>query len=237
VSIIMPAYNLEHIIDAAVNEVIRELERNNIKKYEVIVVDDGSTDKTYQKVRINIQNPKVKIYKLTRNMGKGFALIYGFKHSRGDVIVFFDADLDIPPKQIIPLIKTVTKCYDVAITIKHHPQAKINGSLQRKLLSIVFNSLARLLTGVKFRDTQTGAKAFKREVLEYAIPKLAVKRYAFDLELLLVIVKRGYRVIEIPALYSVRHNKPVRLSELQRLILDLLGITYRLKVKKQYEPY
>ncbi len=234
VSVIIPAYNLENIIHHTVKEVEEILRAYRIR-YEIIVVDDGSIDNTFQQAMRTAKNPYIKTYRLPRNMGKGHTLLYGFHKSRGDIIVFFDGDLDIDPRQIILLVnKLKNNTADIVITSKWHPASRTIATPLRKFLSKSFYALTRLLLGLKVSDTQTGAKAFKRHVLEDVAKHLTVKRYAFDVELLTAAIARGYRIVEVPALWRIRLTGKFRVREIVRMFIDLLAITYRHRVKKQY---
>jgi dolichol-phosphate mannosyltransferase len=103
----------------------------------------------------------------------------------------------------------------------------------RRILSHGFNALVRLLTGIKLRDTQTGLKAIKRTALKTMASNLAVKRYAFDVELLTVANLYGLKVVELPI--NIRMNKGLfSLQEVWGMFLDLLGITYRFRIRKSY---
>ncbi len=233
-SIIMPAYRLSRLITYSIEAVENVLSTNNYR-YEVIVVDDGSPDDTHEHALKASGNPYVKIYRLPRNIGKGFALIYGFRRSRGDIVIFFDGDLDIDPRQIPLLINTLeNNSADIAITSKWHPQSETIATPLRKFLSRSFYALTRLLLGLNVSDTQTGAKAFKREVLEDIVPRLTVKRYAFDVELLTAATARGYKIVEVPAPWKIKLKSRFRVREIVRMFIDLLAVTYRHRVKKHY---
>jgi len=237
VSVIMPAYNLEHIIPLSILRVKEILEKHGYN-YEIIVIDDGSKDNTYQEaLRVSRVDPeRIKVYKLPRNKGKGYALIYGYKHSRGNIIVFFDADLDIDPHQIPLLIETLkSNGVDTVITSKWHPRSKTIATTHRRLLSKAFYALVRLLLGIKTSDTQTGAKAFHRKTLQNIADNLMVKRYAFDAELLTAITAKGYRICEVPALWQIKLTSRFKLKEIIKMFIDLMAIAYRHKVKKQYD--
>mgnify|MGYP000327143653 CR=1 FL=1 len=127
--------------------------------------------------------------------------------ARGDVIILHDADLDIPPEQIRILLEAMEKTNaDVVITSKWHPGSKVIASPIRKILSLAFRFLVRILTGLNLRDTQTSSKAFKRSALLRILPYMRVKRYAFDVEILLLTKYLGFKIIEVPAI------KPIRLK-------------------------
>ena len=228
VSVIMPAYNAEPFIQEAIKSVYSRLREAGIN-HEIIVVSDGSKDDTESKARQLIgEITGVRVFGYAENRGKGFALLYGFRRSVGDPIIFFDSDLDIPPEQILLLLKALRKAgADAAITNKWHPRSRTQATMLRMVLSKSYNALVRLLTGLQLSDTQTGSKAFRRYVLDEITPKMYIKRYAFDTELLLLTVRHGYRIVEVPSIREIRLNSPFEPKEIIEMLLELLSITYR----------
>ena len=240
ISVIMPVYNGETYINKSITIVNKYLQKLKTR-YEIIIVDDGSKDKTYQKALKTIQklnNPNIKILRYNKNQGKGHALLHGYKHSKGKIIAFYDADLDIPPQQLILLIKTAQKTNaDLVITSKWHPKSKTKATLTRKFLSKTFYHMERLLLGIKVSDTQTGAKAIKRKALNTIAPLLTVKRYAFDAELITAATAQGYKIIEVPALWPIKLTSRFKIKEIWKMLIDLMAITYRHRFKKQYQRW
>ena len=237
VSVIIPAYNLEHVITKTISKVKGVLD-NLGYKYEIIIVDDGSIDNTYNRVRCmegNYTNGVVRVYKLTRNRGKGFALLYGFLKSRCENIVFFDGDLDIPVLQIPVLLKALRHPHvDVVVTSKWHKLSRTIATPTRMILSKIFSILVKALLGIRVKDTQTGAKALRRRVLEAILPKLLVKRYAFDAELLAAAQANGFNVVEVPSVYPIKLTSKFKAREIFHMLLDLLATSYRLRIRKWY---
>lgn len=234
ISVIMPAYKLKSTIRESVVEVEEVLKRIT-DSYEIIVVDDGSNDGTYERV-LNLakKSDYIKVVRNLVNKGKGFSFMKGFLVSKGDIIVLLDADLEIPPYQVAVLLKALSKS-DVAITSKWLPNSKVRVPLLRKVLSLSFNLLVRILTGLRFSDTQTGCKAFKREFLEEVLKKITVKRFAFDVELLLLATTNGYKVVEVPSYFTIICNSRIKLKEILRMFLDLLLISIRHRLLKYYK--
>ncbi|GAB6148709.1 glycosyltransferase family 2 protein [Stetteria hydrogenophila] len=228
VSVVMPVYNGEGFIAESIGRVASTLSGAGVP-FEVVVVDDGSRDGTLRRaVEAASRHRNVRVVGYRRNLGKGAAFIRGFRASRGDVVVLLDADLDVPPEQVLLLLRVMQATgADVVVTDKWHPLSRTQATLLRWLLSRGFNALTRLLTGLSLRDTQTGAKAFKRRVLEDVAPRLYAKRYAFDVELLLLAAKMGYKIAEAPSLAEVRLTAPFKPREIWRMLLELLSIAYR----------
>ena len=231
-SVVMPAYNEGRGIEGSLERVDYFAQKTGFK-YEVIVVDDGSLDDTSKKaLSYANKNGHVRIASYAKNSGKGHAVKTGFALARSDTIVFMDGDLDVEPEQIAFFVKALDHA-DIVISSKWHPDSKVEISTTRRFLSHGFNLLARLLTGVKFKDTQTGLKAVKRKQFERIFSKLMVKRFAFDVELLALAKIFGLKVMELPVRAKVK--KMVSLREVLQMLVDLLGITYRLRVIKWYQ--
>jgi glycosyltransferase involved in cell wall biosynthesis len=202
-------------------------------EYEIIVVDDGSRDKTRDKALqcVALDN-HVKVVSHPRNMGKGAAIKTGLQHSTGELVAFIDSDLEIPPELLPPYLKALEKA-DIAVASKWHPKSKVKATFTRKMLSKSFYALTRLLIGVKVTDTQTGLKAFRRKALEKIMKTQFVKRYAFDAELLAVANLLGYKIVELPV--EIQLEAGFNPIEIFRMTKDLFGIAYRLKISKFYQ--
>ena len=234
VSVILCAYNEGRVIWDTIARVDDVMRRSRLN-YEILVVDDGSEDDTRQKAVRYMEergNGCLKVIGYDVNRGKGNAIKTGFAHARGKFVVVVDSDLDVDPA-LIPRYIEALKESDVAVASKWHPQSHTRVSLKREILSFGFNILSRISTGIKLKDTQTGLKAFRREVLERLAPKLVVNRYAFDLELIGACNHSGYKIVELPV--NVRINSMVCFREILKMALDMLKIGYRLRVLKCYQ--
>lgn len=231
-SVVLPAFNEGHIIESSLNT-IDNVARHTMLKYEIIVVDDGSADDTQSKAaNYASKNGHVKVVGYDRNMGKGYALKMGFMKATGDAVIFADSDLEIDLENVASYVGAL-KHGDIVIASKWHPESSVEMPLIRRILGHGFNALVRLMTGVKLKDTQTGLKAIKRKAFEEIFPRLAVKRYAFDVELLAVANLYGLSVVEFPV--NVRMRGLFNPKDVWRMFIDLLGITYRLRVLRWYQ--
>ncbi|MFN4244910.1 MAG: glycosyltransferase family 2 protein [Brevinematia bacterium] len=239
-SVIMPVFNGEKYIVAntfRVEEVLKSyVSRKLIDDYEIIVVDDGSNDNTLKLLKENFKdNLKVIIVENVFNQGKGFAFKNGFFSSSGDVIVMIDSDLDIPPEQIENLITEFKNGYDVVITSKFEKGSKLRYPIIRKITSFAFYMIVKILFGLPFKDTQTGLKLFKKEVLETCLTRMVVKRFAFDLELIIIAYRYNFSIKSIPVTIDYHNLGNINLKTMIMSFIDTLAIFYRLKVIQFYD--
>jgi glycosyltransferase involved in cell wall biosynthesis len=235
-SIIVPAFNEGKLIFKTINEIENTMENLGLD-YEVIVVDDGSKDNTYEEARKAAKsNPRVKVVR-KENGGKGSALKYGFNFCSGKLVTFIDADLDLHPRQIPLFIKYMKKYNaDVVVGSKRHPLSKIKYPSHRKFLSRVYQIIVAFLFRLNVRDTQAGLKLFKYEVLKEVFPKVLCKKYAFDLELLVNANHRGFKIVEAPVeLNWQRVASRIKFKDIFRIALDTAAIFYRLRILKWYD--
>ena len=241
VSVIVPAYNQAKTIRKDILNIYDSMVSTNYD-FEIIVVDDGSTDETFKRVK-SIEKERLKATRYLRNMGKGYAVKHGMKMSKGDLVAFIDSGMDINANGISMIIEHM-KWYDADIVVgsKRHPASKVLYPPIRKLYSFGVQMLVKLLFRIKIRDTQTGLKVFKRKVLEDVLPRLTVKKFAFDIELIAVADYLGYkRIFEAP----VEITKDFRSKSVfqgflffdpyvRSFFYDMLGVFYRMYILKYY---
>ena len=231
-SVVLPAYNVEETISLVIERTDSAAKKTGLR-YELLVVDDGSDDNTREEVlRSSERNGSVRLVGYADNLGKGFALTRGFFDSLGDLIVFLDADADVEPECVVDFVDALRDA-DLVIASKRHPKSKIEAPFSRKLLSYGFNVIVRLIVGIDIKDTQTGLKAVRKSALRQVFPLLSIKRYAFDVELIAVSKLLNLRIVELPV--ELRLNKGFKIREIFRMLLDVLGIAYRLRIAKSYQ--
>ncbi len=236
-SVIIPAFNESKRIINSLKECLRVFNDFGLP-FELIIVNDGSTDNTASLVRrFAKNNDNIKLVSYKKNKGKGHAIKYAFNYAKMNLVTFLDADLDIHPEQLRNFIKLMRKTKaDIVVGSKRHPQSKLNYPWQRKLLSNAYYLMNRVLFGLPVKDTQSGLKLFKKKVLNKVMPRIIVKGYAFDLELLVVAHYYGYKIIEAPInLNFVRFQSRIGLKSVKNILIDTLGILYRLRVLKYYD--
>lgn len=231
-SFVIPAYNEEDSIATALG-MLDGVVKDKRLPYEIVVVDDGSQDKTLSRaIKYASRNGHVKVISYTQNEGKGYAVRTGFMQTKGDIVVFADSDMDIDLGTVSKYVDALEHG-DIVVATKWHPDSVVNMPLSRKILSHGFNVLVRVLTGAKLKDTQVGLKVMKRNSFANIFPRLCVKRYAFDVELLAVAHLYGLKVVEMPV--KIKMDAFFRLSDVWKMFVDLLGIAYRLRVIHWYQ--
>jgi glycosyltransferase involved in cell wall biosynthesis len=235
ISVLIPAFNEEESILLTVKETIAVFDDLG-KDYEVIVVDDGSLDGTYNAVEKEFGqfNDRVRIERYIPNQGKGFAIKYGFNFVTGDYVLFLDADLDLHPSQIANFLYLMKKeKADIVIGSKRHKDSVVDYPRSRKFLSSGYYFLIKTLFGLPVKDTQTGFKLFRYEALKKGISKIVVKKYAFDLELLVILNALGYKIIEGPIyLKPTRKYRRIRIKDIFNIFWDTMTVFYRLYIKR-----
>ncbi len=237
-SVVMPAFNEAEFIEKNVEETVLTLAKLGYR-FEVIVVDDGSLDNTHRYAyRARVQYPNhVRVVRYDENLGKGNALICGCAYATGDYVVFLDADMDLHPEQLPVLFKTLeSNGADVVVGSKHHPLSRVTYPPIRRVYSVAYYTLVRLLFGLPVRDTQTGLKVFRAEVLREVLPLLLVKRFAFDIELLANAHRRGFKVVDAPVSLNFRRTLGrIRYHDVVGVLKDTLAIFYRLRILRYYD--
>ncbi|TSC88944.1 MAG: Dolichol-phosphate mannosyltransferase [Microgenomates group bacterium Gr01-1014_5] len=238
ISIIIPAYKQEKTIKRDLQNINETLMEGLVDyDYEVICVVDGEKDRTFQEAS-TLKSKKIKVYGYKDNMGKGYAIRFGMVRSRGDLVSFLDAGMDISPKGIMVLMSHL-EWYnaDIIVGSKRHPASRVNYPLRRRIYSIGYHFMVRILFDLPLKDTQSGIKIFKREVLEKILPRLLVKKYAMDIEMLAVSWYLGFRrIYEAPIeLTFDKTTSAIRWKTIFDMAWDTIAVFYRLKILRYYD--
>lgn len=234
----MPAFNEANRIASSIEEVAETFKDFGCP-WELIIFDDGSNDNTYDRaLELTKKYPDHLIVKRNfKNIGKGRALKKSIRYVTGDYVVFLDADMDLHPRQIqtfYDILKLDNA--DVVNGSKQHPNSIVEYPFFRKVLSLGYYFLICILFSLPCRDTQTGIKLFKVEVLRKVFPRLLVKKFAFDLELLVNIHHLGYKIVEAPViLTNQRLANRIPLKAVVAIAWDTLAIWYRMYIRKYYD--
>lgn len=241
-SLIVPVYKKEKSIEKELLD-LHAILKNTSYNFEIIAVIDGtSLDNSLESAKkAASQKKEIKAIGYKHNKGKGQAVRFGMQKALGDVVMFIDSGGDINPQGIIMLLEHM-KWYnaDIIIGSKMHPASKVSYPLKRKILSFGYYYFVKLLFGLKIRDTQTGLKAYKRKVLDKVLDRLVVKRFAFDIEILAVANKLGFKKIydapvEITANFSESSIVGIFTSNgIWGFVIDTLGVWYRMNILHYY---
>lgn len=237
ISVVIPAHNEGVRIYEMIAETVRVLSRMNTE-YEILVVNDGSTDDTLFEIQRAAQDfENVSVLNLPHNIGKGNALQRGFWKTTSDTICFIDADLDLHPSHIESLKKIMEeKDADIVIGSKRHPDSNLDYPLYRKIFSAIYHFMVLILFKLPVKDTQTGIKLFKREALSKTFPRILCKQYAMDLELLAVANRLGFSIVEAPINLTFQGKfGRIRWQDIRNIIVDTLAIFYRMYFLRYYD--
>lgn len=232
ISIVIPAYNERETIGPVIENVCRILSEVS-NNYEIVVVDDGSNDGTREELsKIAAFRKNVKVVRHDKNRGKGAAVKSASKLVRGQSVIVIDSDGEISPRLLETYLRGLQK-FDVCIASKRHPQSVYEAPPSRKFLSISFNKMVRLMTGVVLADTQTGLKAARGDHFTRIMNATSVKRFAYDVEFLAIAGLLKLRVAELPV--HIHQTSKISPRAVMYMLIDLLGISYRLRIRKWYQ--
>lgn len=209
ISVIVPAYNEEKII---VNTIRSILDFFKNRRIEIIVVDDGSNDRTYQFLS-SLSYPNIKIIRNYKNYGKGYSVKRGVLHSSGDYILLTDADLSTPLEDFYKLESAIKQGADLAFGSRLLEGSKVlvRQPLLRELLGKFFGFFAHLLVNWEVLDTQCGFKLFKGNAGREIFSKLDIRGYSFDIEVILIAREKGCKVMEVPVQWINHPDSKIKL--------------------------
>jgi glycosyltransferase involved in cell wall biosynthesis len=209
-SVIIPAYNEVDRLPLSLERIVDHLSETPERPTEILVVNDGSSDGTAASARelaVKLERPNLSLRVLDNpgNRGKGYSVRHGMLEGRYDWLLFTDADLSAPIEELTKLASAVAgQGYDVAIGSRALDRSLIGVHQPwfRETLGRVFNLAVRVTTGLPFADTQCGFKLFRREAARKIFSRQLLERFGFDVEILYLAKKFGYRVIEVPVRWN-----------------------------------
>ena len=238
ISVVIPAHNEAGIIAGSLGETVRVFNDFGCK-YEIIVVDDGSSDDTFKNaLKASRQYSNVIVKQLKINRGKGRALKVGFRQCSGDYVVFLDADMELHPAQLQTFFDIMRLDEaDVVIGSKRHPNSRLDYPLDRRIISGVYFFLIKIFFGLPIRDTQTGLKLFKSEVLKKVFPRILVKAFGYDLEILVNVRQLGYRIAEAPIVLDTQRYGRIGMNSIWTTWQDTMAIWYRAYILRYYDRF
>jgi len=227
-SIIIPSFNEEQRLPDTLRKIAAYV-RERRPDTEVIVVDDGSTDKTAAVARsYQARIPLLRVLSNGTNRGKGFSVRHGSLEARGNIVLFTDADLSSPIEEGEKLLARLAT-HDVAIGSRAVDRSLIEAhqSAFRESAGIVFNRIVRIILRLPFVDTQCGFKAFRRERCRIIFEQQTIERFGFDPELLYLARHHGLSTIEVPVRWA--HSPATKVSMLKdsvQMFLDVFVIRW-----------
>ncbi len=229
-SIIVPAYNEETRIRKFLTELV-EFSKNRLEDYEIIIVNDGSTDNTRQVIRNIIYNEKhARLINYNTNKGKGHAILQGVLAAKGDFILFIDADGSIHPREIVHMLNYYQK-YKIDVIIGSRKSSSsyitMHQPLQRRILSKIFNLYSNLLFRVRINDLLCGFKGFSKEVAKNIFKNLRAFRWEFDVEILYKARKEKYKIFELPIEWKHEEGSKIKTLDPIFIFLNLLILRLR----------
>lgn len=226
-SIVIPAYNEESRIAPTVRDII-DYCRSRSSTFEVILVDDGSQDGTTSIGRqLCGEFPELRLIRLAANHGKGYAVRSGVVNAVGRLILFTDADGATPIGEIERLESALAVGADVAVGSRalRANGVEVQAKLYRHIIGRTFHFLVEQLTGGRVKDTQCGFKLFHARAAQDLFSRMRMNGFSFDVEVLVMARRRGYRIAEVPVNWSHRPGSKVRLTiDSLRMAADLVRI-------------
>ncbi len=232
-SLVIPACNEEDRIGSTLESYVQFLNLAGVR-YEIIVEMDGCIDATSAVVKkLSSQHPQIRRLEFEQKLGKGGGLLKGFEQSKGKYIGFVDADGSVQPDQFYKLYRKMEEGHDCAIASRKMPGAEVlYQPRSRRVMGRCFNILVRLLFVLPYRDTQCGAKIFRREVLDQALSGNNINGFAIDVSLLYLIAKSGFKIQEIGIKWEERDGSKV---DIPHTVVDMLYSVLQLRL--MFSPF
>ena len=236
-SVVVPYYNPGRLLVPTIERLLSVLDASGAS-YEVVAVSDGSTDGSDHDLdELAAGHPQLTNLVFAQNQGKGAALRIGLARGRGRYLGFIDADGDLDPI-LLDSFQTMVRLYspDIILGSKRHPLSEVEYPFLRRVYSWGYQQVVRVGFRLNIRDTQTGIKLIRRDVLAAVLPRMVEKRFAFDLELFVIARRLGYkRFLEAPIRLRHQFTSTVSWRSVYRSLLDTLAIWYRLRVLHFYD--
>ena len=229
ISVVIPAYNEQERLPATLETVLTHLRKGDWSGFEILVVDDGSTDGTRAVVeRYQRSHPEVHLLANPGNRGKGFSVRHGMLRAEGNWALFTDADLSAPIEELDKLLAAVKERQaDIAIGSRALDRSLIgvHQSFFREQAGRVFNLMMRILVGLPFWDTQCGFKLFSADAAREVFRRVRLERFGFDVEALFIGRKLGFRTVEVPVRWDhVEGTKVSMWKDSMNMFLDLIRV-------------
>jgi dolichyl-phosphate beta-glucosyltransferase len=229
-SIIVPAYNEEKRMIPFLEDLIKF--SKTLKSYEIILVNDGSKDKTLEIMEgLKKKNKNIKIVSYEQNKGKAGALKEGINSALGEKILFIDADGSIPPYEIKEMVNKLDN-YDVVVGNRASKESKITQSLLRKTTGILFNTYVNILFGLGLQDNLCGFKGFRKNIAKYLFNNLISKGWIFDVELFYRIKEKSYSLYQQPIRWINKKDSKIKPFDPIKMAFQLIILRKKIVSKK-----
>lgn len=236
-SIIVPAYNEQRRLPKTLSSIDSYLRKQSYD-YEILVVNDGSKDKTAEVVEsLKVKIKNLRLVDNKENHGKGFVVRQGLLEAKGEYRLFTDADNSTSVDQVEKMWPEVKKGYDIVIGSRDLKESiiAVPQNWIRRRLGDVFNLFTQITCGLwGIWDAQCGFKIFTKEAVEKIFPKCKINRFAFDPEILVIAKKLGFKIKEIPVVWINEPESRVKFKSMLKMGLDLLKIRWNL-IKNVYK--
>jgi dolichyl-phosphate beta-glucosyltransferase len=235
ISLIIPAYNEEKRLPETLKKIMAFLQ-SSCAEAEILVVDDGSTDNTAQVVgEFARKYPSISLIS-TPHQGKGYAVKTGMLQGKGDMLLLVDADLSVPIDQIWKLLSSSDREDYIAIGSREAPGSqRLQEPLYRHALGVMYNFLIRNLLNLRIRDTQCGFKCFHNRIAKKLFSLQTLNGWGFDVEILYVAARMGYRIIEVPVTWQYNHDTRIKVArDSCAMLRDLFYIKWN-AIKGRYK--
>ncbi len=229
-SVIIPAFNEEKRLPKTLRDVVAYL-RSRTYAWEVVVVDDGSRDRTSNVVQtVRLEEPRVRLLAYRQNRGKGYAVRYGMAHASGEVRLFMDADNSTTIDQVAAFFPYLRQGFDVVVGSRDVPGAEIgvHQPWWKEKLGDLGNSWSQFSAVPGIKDTQAGFKVFSGAAADDVFPRLTIDRWGFDVEALAVARRRGWRLTERPIRWVNDADSKVTPAAYVHVLLEVAGVWFKL---------
>jgi dolichyl-phosphate beta-glucosyltransferase len=198
--------------------------------WEVVLVDDGSTDRTTEIFHEIFSPEQGRSFINEENRGKGYSIRRGVKEALGEILLFSDADFSTPIEEFTKLAKALESGYDIAIGSRSLPDSnvEVNQSWVRESMGKVFNLLVQIIILRGFKDTQCGFKCIRRKDAQPIFSKMTIDGFGYDVEFLFLAQKKGLKILETPVIWRNHPDSKVNiLTDSTRMLRDLIWVRFR----------